>query len=238
MADYIITMDDLDGEYDVRFDSGIPQYNIGVNYEIPTKSNQYNNLLLDNISSSFNGSTQTFPLTVNGEPYFPLNDQQLIISINDVVLSPGVDYQVSGSNITFIPAPTTGQEFFGVALVTSADLTRTVNFVLDNGSFDITPGSKGYLNIDVTGTIESWTLVSDTVGNIVIDIRKTTYSNFPNGFTSIVGSEFPRLTNQDKNRDENLSTWNDQITSGDILDFTVASCTGIQKCSVFLRLKL
>jgi hypothetical protein len=238
MSNYIITLDDLDGEYDVRLDTDTPKYNIGVNYEIPTKATQYNNLLLDNIASSFNGSTQTFPLTVNGEPYFPLNEQQLIISINEIVLSPGVDYQVAGSDIYFISAPTAGQEFFGVALVTSADLTRTVNFVLDNGSFDITPGSKGYLNIDVTGTIESWILVSETIGTIVVDIKKTTYPNFPNGFSSIVGSEFPILINSDKNRNESLSTWDTKINPGDILDFTVLSCSGIQKCSVFLRLQL
>lgn len=238
MSNYVITLDDLDGEYDVKLDTVAPKYNIGVNYQIAARASQYSNLILDSIASSFNGVTQTFPLAVNGEPYFPLSDQQLIISVNDIVLSPGVDYQVSGSNIYFISAPTTGQEFFGVALATTADLTRTVNFVLDNGSIDITPGSKGYLNIDVTGTIESWILVSETIGTIAIDIRKTTYSNFPNGFTSIVGSEFPLLINQSKNRDENLSTWNDNITAGDILDFTVLSCSGIQKCSVFLRLKL
>lgn len=238
MADYIITLDDQDNEYDVRTDPGIPKYNIGVNYEIPTKSNQYTNLILDNLTPSFNGTSQTFPITVNGEAYFPLNDQQLIISVNDVVLKPTVDYQVSGSNIFFTTPPTIGQKFSGIALLTYADVTRTVNFVLDNGSFDITAGSKGYLNIDVTGEIESWTLVSETVGSIVIDIKKTTYSNFPNGFTSIVGSEYPILSSQNKNKDEDLTTWTKRITAGDILDFEVLSCTNVQKCSVFLRLRL
>ena len=68
--------------------------------------------------------------------------------------------------------------------------------------------------------------------NIAIDIKKTTYSNFPDGFTSIVGSEYPILTNQNKNKDEELTTWNKTITAGDILDFQVLSCSGVQKCSV------
>jgi hypothetical protein len=237
MSDYIVTIDD-DSQYDIRTDPGLEQFNLGVNYELSSKSNQYTNLRLDDISSQFNGSTQTFPITVNGEPYTPLNEQQLIVSVNDVVLNPGIDYQVSGSNIHFITAPSSGQEFFGVALATTADLTRTVNFVLDNGSFDITPGSKGYLNIDVTGEIESWMLVSEDTGSIAVDIQKTRYDQFPNGFSSIVGSEFPRLINQDKNKDDDLTTWNTQITAGDILDFRVSSCSGITKCSVFLRLKL
>jgi len=237
MADFNVTIDD-GNFYDVRSNEGLIKYNLGVNYEIPTKSNQYTNLVLDDISGSFNGSTQTFSLTVNGEPYYPINEQQLIISVNDVVLSPGVDYQVSSNTIYFVTAPASGVDFFGVALATTADLTRTINVVFDNGSIDIEPGSKGYLNIDVTGTIESWLLVSDTQGTISIDIQKTTYDNFPNGFASIVGSEFPLLINQTKNKDDSLSTWTTQITAGDILDFRVLSCTGISKCSVFLRLKL
>ena len=236
MSDYIVTLDNND--FDVRSDEGLTSYNLGVNYEIPTKSNQYNNELLDNISNSFNGTTKVFNLNVSGTPYFPINEQQLIISINGTVLSPGVGYQISGSNISFTTAPTSGQQFFGVALSNTADLTRTVNFVLDNGSFDITAGSKGYLNIDVTGTIESWMLVSEDTGSIAIDIQKTRYDQFPNGFASIVGNEFPILSNQRKNKDDNLSTWNTQITAGDILDFRVLSCTGISKCSVFFRLKL
>jgi hypothetical protein len=237
MSDYIATIDD-GNYYDVRSNEGLISYNLGVNYEIPTKSNQYNNLRLDNISGSFNGSSQLFNLTVNGEPYFPVNEQQLLISVNDVVLNPGVDYQISGSQIYFINPPAAGQDFFGIALSNTADLTRTVNFVLDNGSLDITTGSKGYLNIDVTGTIESWMLVSEDTGSIAIDIQKTRYDQFPNGFASIVGSEFPVLNNQRKNKDDNLSTWNTQITAGDILDFRVLSCTGISKCSVFFRLRL
>jgi len=236
MSDYLITLDD--NTYELSQQYGMPQYNVGVNYEIPTKSTQYSNLLLDNISNLFNGSTQTFPLTVNGQPYTPLNAQQLIISINNVVLNPNVHYQVSGSNIYFIAPPAGASSFFGVALATTADLTRTINFVLDNGSLDIEPGSKGYIHVDVTGTIESWMLVSEDTGYIAIDIQKTRYDVFPNGFSSIVGSEFPVLTNQDKNKDDSLSTWNTQITAGDILDFRVMSCTGITKCSVFLRLKL
>lgn len=227
MSDYIVTLD-----------TGIPEYNLGVDYTLSVKSTQYTNLRFDDISSSFNGSTQLFPLRVNGEPYFPLNEQQIIVSVNDVVLNPGVEYQVSGSNIYFPTPPTFGVEFFAIALATTADLTRTINFVIDNGSFDITPGSKGMLNIDVTGEIESWMIVSDTEGTISIDVQKTTYDNYPNGFTSIVGSEFPLLINQRKNKDDSLSTWTTKITAGEILDFRVLACTGIQKCSIFLRIKL
>lgn len=233
MADYIITLDD-----DQDASIGTPDYNIGVNYEIPSKSVQYQNLILDSIASQFDGTKTTFDLYVDGEPYTPVNAQGLIISINDVVLSPGVDYNVSGSQIIFTNPPAASSDFFGVALRTVADLTRTINFVLDNGSNDITSGVKGSLGLDVSGRIESWTLVSENEGSIVIDIKKDKYDTYPDSLTSIVGSEYPRLSTQKKNRDESLSTWTTDVVAGDILDFSVVSCSGIQKCSLFLRLIL
>lgn len=233
MADYIITLDD-----DQDASIGTPDYNIGVNYEIPSKSVQYQNLILDSIASQFDGTKTAFDLYVDGEPYTPVNAQGLIISINDVVLSPGVDYNVSGSQIIFTNPPAASSDFFGVALRTVADLTRTINFVLDNGSNDITSGVKGSLGLDVSGRIESWTLVSENEGSIVIDIKKDKYDTYPDSLTSIVGSEYPRLSTQKKNRDESLSTWTTDVVAGDILDFSVVSCTGIQKCSLFLRLIL
>tara|TARA_A100001201_G_scaffold140510_1_gene133733 strand:+ start:232 stop:933 length:702 start_codon:yes stop_codon:yes gene_type:complete len=233
MADYIITLDD-----DQDASIGTPDYNIGVNYEIPSKSVQYQNLILDSIASQFDGTKTTFDLYVDGEPYTPVNAQGLIISINDVVQSPGVDYNVSGSQIIFTNPPAASSDFFGVALRTVADLTRTINFVLDNGSNDITSGVKGSLGLDVSGRIESWTLVSENEGSIVIDIKKDKYDTYPDSLTSIVGSEYPRLSTQKKNRDESLSTWTTDVVAGDILDFSVVSCTGIQKCSLFLRLIL
>jgi len=233
MADYIITLDD-----DQDASIGTPDYNIGVNYEIPSKSVQYQNLILDSIASQFDGTKTTFDLYVDGEPYTPVNAQGLIISINDVVQSPGVDYNVSGSQIIFTNPPAASSDFFGVALRTVADLTRTINFVLDNGSNDITSGVKGSLGLDVSGRIESWTLVSENEGSIVIDIKKDKYDTYPDSLTSIVGSEYPRLSTQKKNRDESLSTWTTDVVAGDILDFSVVSCSGIQKCSLFLRLIL
>ena len=193
MADYIITLDD-----DQDASIGTPDYNIGVNYEIPSKSVQYQNLILDSIASQFDGTKTTFDLYVDGEPYTPVNAQGLIISINDVVLSPGVDYNVSGSQIIFTNPPAASSDFFGVALRTVADLTRTINFVLDNGSNDITSGVKGSLGLDVSGRIESWTLVSENEGSIVIDIKKDKYDTYPDSLTSIVGSEYPRLSTQRK----------------------------------------
>lgn len=224
-------------DYDVRLTSQ-DRFTVDVNYEIPLKQIQYNNLIIDDISSEFDGVEDTFTLYVNGEEYFPINEQQLIISINNTILSPVVDYQISGSSITFTtpPPPSPGDLFSGVALVTTADLTRTIVFLIDNGSQTIPPGSKGYLTLDVAGRIESWTILSDTSGSIAIDIKKTTYTDFPNNFSSIVNSQYPLLLNGVKSTNDNVTSWDEYLNPGDILDFQVLSCTGINRCTITLKL--
>lgn len=219
-----------------------PQYSLDVDYQIPAKSTQYSNLMLDSISSQFNGTQNTFSLKVNNDPYFPLNEEQLMISINDVILEPKTDYVVSVDQIIFTNPPAAGTTFFGVAYATTADLTRTLNYVIDSGSFPLSPGVKGNMTIDVTGQIESWTLISETDGNLQIDIKKTSYSDFPN-FTSICGTQKPTLgvlntSVQRKNRSDNLSTWNKTVNSGDIFQFEVDYSQNISRFVISLKLKL
>lgn len=80
--------------------------------------------ILDDISSSFNGSTLTFTLTSGGTAVYPVNAQQLDINLGGVIQSPGVDYTISSSNITFTgPAPTAGLTFSGKLLGTGLSLS-------------------------------------------------------------------------------------------------------------------
>ena len=73
---------------------------------------------IDDISSSFNGSTQTFALTVGSSAPvpFPKYETQLIISVGGVVQEPGTGFTLSGTNIVFGSAPASGESFFGVIL--------------------------------------------------------------------------------------------------------------------------
>jgi hypothetical protein len=72
--------------------------------------------VLDDISASFNGSTTTFPLTSSFFAINTINPQSLIINLGGVVQDPSDDYSVSGSNIIFSTAPTSGLSFSGVSL--------------------------------------------------------------------------------------------------------------------------
>ena len=67
MAEYVVSVDQS------------PEYDVGVNYEIPSKSIQNANLILDHLNSQFDGSKTLFALTHNNNVYAPINDQQIII---------------------------------------------------------------------------------------------------------------------------------------------------------------
>ena len=81
---------------------------------------------IDDISSSFNGSTSSFALQVGGvaPTPFPKYETQLIISVGGVIQEPdssgSTGFQLSGTNIVFSSAPAAGEAFFGV-LLASAD---------------------------------------------------------------------------------------------------------------------
>ena len=68
---------------------------------------------LDDISASFNGVTQTFPLTVNGvAATADLDAATVLLSLGGVVQNPVQDYIISGTDITFTTPPLNGLTFF------------------------------------------------------------------------------------------------------------------------------
>ena len=225
MTDYLVTLNEPG------------PYRIGVDYEIPTKSIQYGNIILDNINSQFTGVAHTFGLNASGNSYVPINDQQLIVVKNNLVMEPIEDYTTSTNNIIFTVAPNPGDDVFIIALATTADLTRTINYVIDSGSITMLAGNKGSVTLDVSGVIESLVILSDQQGDLTLNIKKSNYSTFPT-FTSIVGGVYPQMTNSRKIRDDNLVGWNTTLVAGDILTFDVVAVNNINRFLVSLKLKL
>ena len=225
MAEYLVTLNEPG------------PYRIGVDYEIPTKSIQYGNIILGNINSQFTGIAHTFGLTASGNSYVPINDQQLIVVKNNLVMEPIEDFTTSTNNIIFTVAPSVGDDVFIIALATTADLTRTINYVVDSGSIAMLSGNKGSVTLDVSGVLESLTILSDQQGDLTLDIKKSNYSTFPT-FTSIVGGVYPQMTNVRKVRDDNLNNWDTSIVAGDILTFDVIAVNNINRFLISLKLKL
>ena len=79
-----------------------------------------NYLKLDDISSSFDGSTTTFNLTSGGNAFFPGSAFSIIVSLGGVIQEPESAFQIDRSQIIFATAPSPNDDFFcivqGVAL--------------------------------------------------------------------------------------------------------------------------
>ena len=76
---------------------------------------------VDDISSSFNGSTTAFTLQVGGDNVSPGTANDIIVSLGGVVQNPSTDYTIAGSTLTFTTAPASGLSFFAVVLGQSVD---------------------------------------------------------------------------------------------------------------------
>lgn len=63
---------------------------------------------------TFNGSTQTFNITVGGIAVTPPTAFSMLISLNNVVLEPGVAFSISGPTISFASPPAEFTPFFGL----------------------------------------------------------------------------------------------------------------------------
>ena len=123
-----------------------------------------------------------------------------------------------------------------IALAAAADLTRTVNYVIDSGSLPMQLGDKGKLTIDVTGVIENIRVLADQTGDIVLDIGKASFADYP-AFNSITAGQRVQLTNSNKYFDDVLNNWTTTINAGDILNFNVVSVNNIRRLLISLKLK-
>jgi len=76
---------------------------------------------VDDISSSFNGSTTAFTLQVSGSNVSPGTANDIIVSLGGVIQNPNNDFTIAGSTLTFTTAPASGLSFFAVVLGQSID---------------------------------------------------------------------------------------------------------------------
>jgi hypothetical protein len=65
-------------------------------------------------SLSFNGINQTFNITVDGVSFTPPTSYSMLISLNNVILNPGVGFSISGATISFATPPAALTPFFGL----------------------------------------------------------------------------------------------------------------------------
>jgi len=149
--------------------------------------------LIDDISSSFNGSTTSFALTVaSAVPTpFPKAPQQCLVSVNGVIQEPdptgSSGFNLVGTNIVFSSAPTNGHSFFGI-------IYATADYLNAGGTFPA--GSTGSPSITFTTDQDSglYRKGSGSIGFVSnsneianVDSNGITSTQFIGGGASITG---------------------------------------------------
>ena len=102
---------------------------------IGTLPNSGQNRKLDDISSSFNGSTTTFDLQVDSLSDYPGIATSLLISVGGVVQEPDSAFNLNtnGRQIIFTTAPDAGKDFFGVVLGAALDINTPADASVTSG---------------------------------------------------------------------------------------------------------
>ena len=67
---------------------------------------------MDNLT--FDGSTSTFNITVDGVAVTPPTAYSMLVSLGNVVLNPGVGFSISGATISFASPPAALTAFFAL----------------------------------------------------------------------------------------------------------------------------
>ena len=109
----------------------------------------------------------------------------------------------------------------------------TIGLRIDNGASVIQTGVSGNLVVPFNCEIQSYTLLANESGSIVIDVWKDTYANYPpTDGDSITASAPMTISSSDKSTDSTLTGWTKTLSANDILRFNVDSATSIKKLDI------
>jgi len=125
---------------------------------------------LDNISSSFNGSTTTFTTQVGGQNVSAGTPSQLLVSLGGVIQQPTTDYTVSTNSLTFVTAPASGLSFFAIlmgdalSVGTPADGSVSTAKLATGLTVDLTSGSAAAPSLTFDANTGLYSPAEDTIG--------------------------------------------------------------------------
>ena len=115
--------------------------------------------------------------------------------------------------------------------------TSAIGYAIDGGGAVIATGTLyPALSIPFACTINSVTVLADQTGDIVVDIWKDSFANYPPTVAdSICASAKPTLSSAIKSEDTTLAGWTTAIAAGDVLLFNVDSAATVESVSVILK---
>lgn len=111
-----------------------------------------------------------------------------------------------------------------------------IDSTIDGYGSAIGTGVHGYIRVPFACTITAVRLLADQPGDIVVDIWKDTYANFPpTNADSITAAAQPTLSGTQAFEDAALTGWTTAVAAGDILAFNVDSAATVEKVHVQLQ---
>jgi hypothetical protein len=126
---------------------------------------------------------------------------------------------------------------FAAEVLALTDIS-TISFVIDGGGSAIETGIKGDVPVDYAHEIESVTALADQSGDIVVDIWRDSYANFPpTDADSITAAAPVTISGAAKSQDTTLAGWSTTGAAGAIYRFNVDSIATIQRCTVALKVR-
>lgn len=128
--------------------------------------------------------------------------------------------------------PTTGLVSYSTA--STAGNIGAFGITVDGAGTALTTGSKGYVNMPYNGYITSWAMVANAASTIILDLKKSTYSDFPTT-TSITGANYITMSSVVKNNSSVLTSWSLTFSTGDIYEFVINSASTATRINVTIN---
>jgi hypothetical protein len=186
------------------------------------------------ISGDTDGVNDTFLIT-------PTPSQSNVFQLfNDGYLISSIDYSMSGNVLTITTPPLSGSTLIGYGtIVTGKDRYKNISLTIENGN-GVSSGVKGVINVPFNGQILGWSILSNSIGDAVIDIYRDSFDDFTypgSSLNSITGGNKPTISSQVKNKSFDLTSWDTSINKYDVLTVNVDSVSGMTYINFNLYLK-
>ena len=152
-------------------------------------ANVGNYQIVDDISSSFNGSLTSFALTSGSIAITPAKSGQLLVGVNGVMQEPddtGTNgFKVSSSNIVFSSAPASGDVFWAVYQGQNVDIGTPSNDVVDTAHIKDNAITSAKI---AAGTIIASDVADDSVTTLKILDDAVTAAKLANSINTAIAA--------------------------------------------------
>lgn len=106
----------------------------------------------------------------------------------------------------------------------------SINYVFDGAGSALTANNAN-ISMDYNATIKNIVLLGDVTGNAIINITRTSYTNFPASFNPIGNIT---MTAAQKTKDSTLTGWNTSLYADDVVNVNLSSVSTLTKLTVKL----